>query len=219
MDTREPDEMRRLLEENGIKTCTRFLTVADYAVSEDEAVERKTATDFVKSLFDGRLLDQAKRLRESYKKPIMVIEGDLGQQLSWRKNPRSFWGAMASLSLDSGIALFFTPSLHQTAELLTVLFRRQWVKRENKGGYRPQVRPKVMSKRERQLFVLEGLPGVGPQLGERLLDRFGSVKGVVMASSKELASVAGIGEKKAAAIRQLLDAPWTVEKNDQSKLL
>lgn len=65
-------------------------------------------------------------------------------------------------------------------------------------GYRQGV------KRKKQLFILQGLPGVGSERAARLLDVFGSVEAVVTATSEELQSVAGIGKHIAEKIR------WTV---------
>jgi len=48
---------------------------------------------------------------------------------------------------------------------------------------------------------LQGLPGVGPERAERLLDRFGSVEAAISASSDELQSVDGIGVNIADKIR------------------
>ncbi len=62
-------------------------------------------------------------------------------------------------------------------------------------GYRPKGRRKI------QLFILQGLPGIGPERADRLLDRFGSVETAISASSSELQSVDGIGRSIADKIR------------------
>ncbi|CCQ35471.1 UvrABC system protein C [Natronomonas moolapensis 8.8.11] len=51
---------------------------------------------------------------------------------------------------------------------------------------------------------LDEVPGVGPELRDRLLGRFGSVEGVRAASAGELASVEGVGEATAEAIDRSL---------------
>src|SRR2546422_7704689 len=53
------------------------LTIADYVVSSRVAIERKEGTDFVGSIFDGRLFEQAHRLRETYEFPIIIVEGSV----------------------------------------------------------------------------------------------------------------------------------------------
>ena len=70
----------------------------------------------------------------------------------------------------------------------------------HRHGYRPK------NKRKRQLFILQGLPGVGRERAEKLLARFGSVEAAVSASNSELESVDGIGKSIADKIR------WAVSK-------
>jgi excinuclease ABC subunit C len=52
--------------------------------------------------------------------------------------------------------------------------------------------------------VLEEVPGVGPELGTRLLRRFGSVDGVRGASIAELRGIAGVGERTAETLHSRL---------------
>ncbi|CAI48634.1 UvrABC system protein C [Natronomonas pharaonis DSM 2160] len=59
--------------------------------------------------------------------------------------------------------------------------------------YHQQVRDAVST-------PLDSVPGVGPELRERLLKRFGTVDGVRSASREELERVDGVGEDTAAAI-------------------
>jgi ERCC4-type nuclease len=68
---------------------------------------------------------------------------------------------------------------------------------------RPGYRPK--GKRARQLFILQGLPGVGPDRAEKMLAHLGSVERVAVASAEELAAIDGIGEVTAAKIRWALE--------------
>ena len=56
----------------------------------------------------------------------------------------------------------------------------------------------------RKLYMLQGLPGVGPELAHRLLQQFGSIERVITASEDALMQVRGVGAKKAAQIRQLV---------------
>lgn len=55
-----------------------------------------------------------------------------------------------------------------------------------------------------KLHLLQGFPGIGPTLAERLLERFGSIEGIVRADEAALATVARLGPKKATAIRRVL---------------
>ena len=56
----------------------------------------------------------------------------------------------------------------------------------------------------RRLYMLQGMPGVGPALAHRLLLHFGSVERVMTADETTLMQIPGIGPKKAARIRELV---------------
>lgn len=67
-----------------------------------------------------------------------------------------------------------------------------------RAGYKPR------RTSSRKLYILQGLPGVGPKLARCLLGRFGSVRNAILAEADELAEVPGIGARKAAAIDEIL---------------
>ncbi len=56
----------------------------------------------------------------------------------------------------------------------------------------------------RKLYMLQGLPGVGPALAHRLLLEFGCVERVVTADEEALMRVRGVGREKAARIRDVM---------------
>src|SRR5947208_16762476 len=97
-----PDQLRS----KGASVEFRVLEVADYVVDE-YAVERKSARDFVSSLFSGRLFDQAYRIGESYSDKILVVEGSVDDQLKRSRNPRPLCGALISPVLTFDMHCFF----------------------------------------------------------------------------------------------------------------
>ncbi len=103
------------------------------------------------------------------------------------------------------MALLRSAGPEETARLLVYLGRQ--AQQTAYGGLpRPGYRPK--GTRARQVFVLQGLPGVGPERAARLLDRFGSVQAIMTASAGALATVDGIAEKTAAKMRRIPEASW-----------
>ncbi len=112
-------------------------------------------------------------------------------------------GALITVSLILGIPILRSKDPSETARLIVYIGRQ--IESAARGGVqRHGYRPK--NKRKRQLYILQGLPGVGPERAERLLDRFGSVEAAISASSSELQSVDGIGIGVADRIR------WAVGK-------
>jgi ERCC4-type nuclease len=97
-----------------------------------------------------------------------------------------------------GIPVLRARDAAETAKMM-VYMARQLESIVRGGVHRNGYRPK--GKRNRQLFILQGLPGVGPEKAGRLLDRFGSVEAAISASSDELQAVDGVGKGVADKIR------------------
>ena len=180
------------------------LAVGDYILSDKIAVERKRAEDFLESLINKRIFNQIERLKEAYEKPILIIE-DVGL-FSRNINERAIYGAIAYILTECDIPVIRTKDAEETASLLYAIAVREQFKKKKDVSLRGK-KPK-MSLKERQQFIIEGLPNVSAVLAKRLLDYFGSVKNVINASLAELKRVEGIGEKKAKAIKEVIEAKW-----------
>jgi len=191
------------LKEMGLTVKEITLPVGDYLISDRIAIERKTASDFINSIIDGRLFQQATKLLENFSRPLIIIEGD---DFSSRKvHPNAIKGAILSMAVDYGIPVLTTKDSTETAELIALL-----AKREEKAGRFARLRgeKKPMTDKEYQVYLVEGLPGVGPELARKLLARFGNVENVFTAGEKELKMVEKLGEKKAKEIRRILTKEW-----------
>lgn len=76
MDDREPREIMRSVFESfdSISLSIQRLPVGDYLVDEFLLVERKTYSDLVCSIIDGRFFDQAVRLARADQAAAFVVE-------------------------------------------------------------------------------------------------------------------------------------------------
>jgi len=207
-----PDELRS----RGASVDYRVLEVADYIVGE-YAVERKSVRDFVSSLFSGRLFDQAYRIGESYRDKILVVEGDLEEELERSRNPRSLWGGLISAVLDFDLHCFFTRDKGETADFLITLGMGGRYK--GRQGPPPLVvrKPRSENVRRLQESIVASIPGIGPRTAEQLLSHFGSLRRTFSASVTEMAVGAGIGKAKALNVRVLLDASYKPSKGIHSQ--
>jgi len=204
-DSGVPESLRSL----GLQLDFRLLEIGDYVVSSDVAVERKAGRDFVKSLYSGRLFDQARRMRQFYSRPVLVAEGDLQLLVGEGSKPRAFWGALATLVVQFGMSVFFTADARQTADLINALVRRIGLTRPPRGRWvRKKPRAATLDTKRIQLALVATLPLIGPKLAERVLLRFGTVRRVFSASAAELSSVKGLGRAKAEKIVKFLDAEY-----------
>lgn len=190
VDTSEPPEMRALLEGEGIVVERQRLAPADYVVGPF-GIERKAITDFHASLIDKRLFEQLTRLKETYASCALVLEGDPAF-FAQRRAPSAAWGALCSVALDLEMPLLPTPDRASTAMLLATLARR--VARGANASYgRGEVRykPRLLGPHAAQKFAIQGLPGIGDVVSEKLLEHFGSVRRVYAANERELLRVPG----------------------------
>ena len=190
-----------LLQIEYVDVTIRRLLMGDYQIDHRLIVERKTLKDFAISIIDGRLFKQMIRLANSDSKSVLIIEGSAGDIFDLEMTRESMQGALITVSLILGIPVLRSKDPAETAKLM-VYTARQKISMAMGGVQRHGYRPKT--KRKRQLFILQGLPGVGPERAERLLTRFGSVEAAISASSGELQSVNGLGKGVADKIK------WTV---------
>jgi len=178
-------------------------------------VERKSVSDFISSVFDGRLFDQCNRLKEHFEHPCIIIEGNVDEIDNITENPLVFYGAMSSVVLDFKIPVIPTPTASHTAKLLVSMCARQGTV---KGPFLKKIR-KSGDLKQQQLSILCSLPGVGEKLATRMLEKFGSTSNSLNASYVELSKISGMGEARAQKIRKILDASnKNAKKIDQKTL-
>ncbi len=202
-DSRE-SELAELLHNKGAKVNLGALKVGDFILSEDVGCERKDVVDFVNSLLDGRLFDQAKRMKASFAKPFFILEGDFNLFFSVRNvQPAALFGSLAALIIDWNIPIMFTKSKDETAEFLITIAKREQIEKKKSISVRGSHKPQTIT--DSQQFFIEGLPQIGPEAAKALLNHFGSPKAIIDASLADLMKVEGIGDKRAEMIRMILD--------------
>jgi Fanconi anemia group M protein len=204
IDSRElASNVARDLLEYGIVSKPKLLDVGDYVLSDRVGVERKTAEDFLQSIIDKRLLEQVLRLRQSYAKPLMIIEGE-GLYSKRGVHPNAVRGALASIAVDFGVPTIFTRDEKDTAGLLAAIVKRE----REEGREEIQIRgdKRILTLREQQESIIAGLPKVNIVLARRLLQEFKSVEKVFNATEEELTRVQGVGKKIARDIRRVITA-------------
>ncbi len=208
VDERERDSgVPDILKVLGLQIDYRVLEIGDYVVSADCAVERKAGRDFAKSLYSGRLFDQARRMRQFYAHPVFVAEGDLQLLIGESAKPRAYWGALTTLAFQFDMNVFFTANAKQTADLLCTLAKRSGLARAPKGPW-VHKKQRAVDIQRMQLSLVAMLPAIGPKLAERMLLRFGSARKVFSASVAEFSTVKGLGRAKAEKIAGLLDGEY-----------
>ncbi|MEK6887693.1 MAG: ERCC4 domain-containing protein [Candidatus Aenigmatarchaeota archaeon] len=178
------------------------LAVADYLLSKRVAVERKTCEDFLSSMVDGRLFKQLGELKENFRTPVLIIEGNELFDSDRKIHPNAIRGAIASVATDYCLPIIWTKTPLETAEMLISIATREQITRNKSIALRGKKKAKSMN--HRQEFLVAGLPQISTQTARKLLKHFGSPEKIFAATKEELMEVEGVGPKNAKRIRLVL---------------
>ena len=189
----------------GFSVRSKKLPVGDYLLPGKFVIERKEANDFVTSIMNGHLFNQAELLASHADRPFIVLEGNLDEIYS-SIEPESVAGAISALLLFYGIAVAPSPGIDATTRLIG-----RMIKHATQGlGYEIPLRSnKPKFDGGAALFLVEGLPGVGPEMARKLITHFGTPAKVFAAAADELRQVKGVGPKTIASIHGALNSAPT----------
>jgi len=172
---------------------------ADYAIGRDCLVERKTITDFISSVADGRLFRQVSELSKTCKHPLVLLEG--GGLYNHGRVPKNvIRGIMIWISLSKRVPVIRTYNEHDTACVIQLLVKRYG---QPAGLGLPVIKKRPISPWQQQMNVLTQIPGIGPYAAKDILNVFGSVSRMSEALDVELIAIGRLGKKRVEAIRKV----------------
>jgi DNA excision repair protein ERCC-4 len=198
-----PEELTKL----NVRVYFSRLTVADYVLSPEMAVERKSVRDLVSSVYDSRLFYQAARLSANFVKPYLLIEGDSKEVEGLVRNLKSYYGAIANITVAYGLRVLYTANPKETAIAIAELLSHARARPLTKSP--SELSPKAKSLPQQQLYLVSSLPGVGRKLAEKLLMKYGTPRRVMSLTAGELAMTGGIGWKRAERIKGVMDERYS----------
>jgi len=209
VDSREASTAKHVVDELkglGVRVRVEFLEVGDYVVSRDVAVERKTVSDFVSTLTKRNLFEQLDRLRGSFSKPIMILEGDVSSiPMMSSISMNAILGALASIA-RRGVSVLPSPSPSATARLIASLARQ-----ERRTDQQVKVRvkpPKRDDVSEEQIFFMCGLPMIGRERAEAILRVYRTPIEALKRVDGWSKMVDGIGEAIVKRVKEVLETPF-----------
>ena len=198
-----PEELSKL----NVRVYFSRLPVADYVLNPELAVERKSVRDLVASVYDSRLFYQAAKLSAAYAKPFLLVEGDSKEVESLARNLKSFYGAIANVTLAYGLRVLYTANPTETATAIAELLGHARAK--PLASMPPELPPKAKSVPQQQLYLVSAMPGIGKRLAEKLLSKYATPRRIMGLTAGELAMTPGIGWKKAERIKSMMDTTFT----------
>lgn len=205
----EPKELRELGRVS-LMTEDRGADLLIWSVSHGGwiGVQRKEMKDLVASVADGRFAEQVAKLKDSVAMPVLLIEG----RGTWTNDGK--WAGRGSMASWSGLAkLLLTAASQGVVQVATERLSgscstvewasaaEEWGRHERHSSLSSTRGPVKVTwgtadNRDYQRHLLLGLPGVGPELADRILDAMGMPLTWREGAVEELMAVKGVGKKK-----------------------
>ena len=202
-DVNEPIELVHLIETR-LKVNRVRLFAGDFVIN-DVGIERKTVSDFLSSLSSKRLFWQIEKISNTYQRTYLIIEGLLN--FGMLTNPAWVCYGLRRITWEYNTKILFTTGLEETARVVCLL-AKSW------EGDIPETviltKTKLRSVCFQQESLLIALPGIGEVRSRRILKSFTTPRRFFMSSRKEWKS-AGIGQKTARKIKNVLDTPYSFD--------
>ncbi len=175
------------------------LKAGDYLIPQKLLIERKTASDLIRSLKSHILFEQCKKLKTNTLPVLMIVEGNPLRTNSMISKP-AVKGALLSITACWQIPVFYTSSKQETAKTILRLSQNEILSK------RAPIARKAKPKRlvNKQLFFLQGLPGISKKLSYDLLKEFKTIEQIMRADEISLQKIKGIGRTKAELIINFL---------------
>jgi Fanconi anemia group M protein len=192
------------LKEFGAVVSFKRIEVGDYIISDNVCIERKSSSDFVSSIIDGRIFNQAEEMKRNFAKTVIIVEGN---NSDGRITENAYKGAIASLIMNYDAVVVNVENEKETARMIYFLAKKEQEEFDRNVAIKGKKKPKDV--KEMQQFFLSSLPGVSSVIAKRMLQKFGYVKDIVNASEKEIESVKGLRKKEAKKIYQIFNERWS----------
>jgi DNA excision repair protein ERCC-4 len=199
----EPPELIALLKKvPNLNVEVTTLNVGHFVVEGAVAIVRKTPVNFAQGVIncDRRLFHQAQNMLQSGLRPVVLVEGDVYANRSM--TIQQVDGMLSYLTMK-GIHLFRARTMVHSASIIAKIARHMVFGL----GYPDPVLSTAAPKNPSQTgaYLLSCIPGVSGVLSFRLIQEFGSVLAVSLASRSDLMDVEGVGEVIAGKILAALN--------------
>lgn len=181
------------------------LPVGDYVINNNIIIERKTLTDFVASIKEGRIFRQAYSIAGLKKHAVFILEGRSYTLADSNMKREAIMGVLIHLSVVLGIPVIRSIDLNETLYLIKSIARQTNNKSDiNKVYTLPKKSKRSGVTNKQKIKLLQMIPGLGTEKSVALLEKFGSIKKIALAKPSKLTEVKGIGKKLAENISAVL---------------
>jgi ERCC4-type nuclease len=199
VDTRERGKIIQKLESlEGLRLERRELDVGDYILPDGVVIERKSATDLILSVVDQSLWDKVAKLSASYRRVVYLVEGDL-YTARFHQKSLDIHRALSDMIVHRDVSVLPSPDGENSAMLIYLMAQQAAGSPASMRTNEPTIR------RDAQLYLLQGLPGIDEDRAEAMLRHFKSARRALAADAAELAQIEGLDSVTAERIAEVLN--------------
>ena len=201
------ESIERKARREGLNVTRQTLVVGDYLLG-GACVEAKSINDLFQSTHSGHLWRQLDNMDANYERFFLVIHGSIQQYVAMAKNSgkkvtysaiqNKLTGIIARIMADLECQVFYAGNISEAALFVTKLHGKLHKPASRHGA---QAVRRVSTNDVRKDLLL-AIPGLGPELVDRLMSICGSIE--EMAYPEVLKQVKGLGDKKRALIIEVL---------------
>ncbi|CAF1127805.1 unnamed protein product [Adineta ricciae] len=206
VDMREfRSELPSLIWKRGIDIEPVTLEVGDYILTPEICIERKSVSDLIGSLNNGRLYQQALQMTRFYKKPMLLIEFDQKQAFhlankqkhnsSSEFNAHDVTSKLALLTMHfPKLRILWCPSPYASAELFEDL-KRDREEPDSKNAMLVTAESELLDEDERYNSIVQDLlirmPGVTFKNYKLIMNKVENLRGLTRLTEDELTTIMG----------------------------
>jgi Fanconi anemia group M protein len=185
------------------------MSVADYVIGQQTAIERKSISDLHDTITGQRsLFEQIKDMSESYDSPVLIVEGGGPQDVySTNINNNAIRGVLSSVALDFNCPIIYSQSQSDTANIIKMMAKR--VQEQDTSDINPHGNKSTKTLSEQQEYIISSIDTVGVKTARSLLSEFGTIRKIILADTDELTQVDGVGETTASKIQNIITSKYT----------
>ena len=201
------ESIERKAKKAGLSVARKTLVVGDYLLGA-ACVEAKSIGDLFQSSHSGHLWRQLDNMDANYERFFLLVHGSIAKHVAMAKNngkrlthtrvQNELTGTIARIMADFDCQVFYTPNVSEAALFVTKLHDKLH-KPASSHGARAIRR---VSTNDVRKDVLLAVPGLGPDLVDRLLDKCGSIEEMMFPES--LKQVKGLGEQRRSMLTRVL---------------
>lgn len=207
IDTREKNRITsatKYFKEQGLEVETTELPIGDYIFNNKVVFEFKLISDFIASIQDNRVFNQAINQRENYPYHFVIIHGDLATRskcISMTKHYRpvnifQYIGAISSLNRYTTVIETYSPYLNES-------YYRMMTQARKCLQDKPIVK-KFPKKHKNAAFnyLCYCVYGINAKKAQRIVEhnQLDTLNDLMNLTVDDLTSIEGIGEKTATQI-------------------